>query len=72
MTKDEKMQVAVFRFSVIGDFINGSQMGRGREKALVCGKSAPENGKFLFGKKPGSVKARSSDGAVFIVTAGVI
>ena len=60
MTEDEKMQVAVFRFSVIGDFVNGTHM------------SATENGKFLFQKKPGSVKAPSGDGVVFIVTAVAI
>ena len=35
MTEDEKMQVAVFRFSVIGDFINGTHMSRPEKKRLM-------------------------------------
>jgi len=35
MTEDEKMQVAVFRFSVIGDFVNGSQMTRAQKRHFL-------------------------------------
>ena len=35
MTEDEKMQVAVFRFSVIGDFVNGTQMSRAEKRRLM-------------------------------------
>jgi hypothetical protein len=35
MTEDEKMQVAVFRFSVIGDFVNGTQMSRAEKRRLT-------------------------------------
>jgi transposase InsO family protein len=40
MTEDEKKQVAVFRFSVIGDFVNGSQMSRAEKRRLMREKSA--------------------------------
>jgi len=40
MTEDEKMQVAVFRFSVIGDIVNGSQMTRAQKRHLVQDKCA--------------------------------
>jgi hypothetical protein len=40
MTEDEKMQVAVFRFSVIGDFVNGSQMTRAQKRHLFQEKCA--------------------------------
>jgi putative transposase len=35
MTEDEKMQVAVFRFSVISDFVNGIQMARDERRRLI-------------------------------------
>ena len=35
MTEDEKMQVAVFRFSVISDFVNGTQMSRAERRRLM-------------------------------------
>jgi putative transposase len=35
MTEDEKMQVAVFRFSVIGDFVNGTHMSRPEKRRLM-------------------------------------
>jgi transposase InsO family protein len=40
MTEDEKKQVAVFRFSVIGDFVNASQMSRAEKRRLMREKSA--------------------------------
>ncbi len=40
MTEDEKMQVAVFRFSVIGDFVNGTQMSRAEKRRLIRDKCA--------------------------------
>ena len=40
MTEDEKMQVAVFRFSVIGDFVNGTQMSRAERRRLMREKCA--------------------------------
>jgi transposase InsO family protein len=39
MTEDEKMQVAVFRFSVIGDFVTGVQMSRAEKRRLMREKS---------------------------------
>jgi transposase InsO family protein len=35
MIEDEKMQVAVFRFSVISDFVNGPQMSRAEKRRLM-------------------------------------
>jgi hypothetical protein len=35
MTEDEKMQVAVFRFGVISDFVNGIWMSRATVTAMV-------------------------------------
>lgn len=40
MTEDEKLEVAIFRFSVISDFVNGSQMGREEKRRLVQQKCA--------------------------------
>lgn len=40
MTEDEKMQVAVFRFGVISDFVIGAQMSRGEKRRLMRDKSA--------------------------------
>jgi len=40
MTKDEKMQVSVFRFSVIGDFTNSTQMSRAEKRRLMREKCA--------------------------------
>jgi len=40
MTEDEKMQVAVFRFSVISDFINVTQMSRAEKRRLIRDKCA--------------------------------
>ena len=35
MTEDEKMQVAVFRFGIISDFVTGGQMGRTEKSRLM-------------------------------------
>jgi len=35
MTEDEKMQVAVFRFSVISDFVNGIQIANDERRRLI-------------------------------------
>jgi len=40
MTEDEKMQVAVFRFGVISDFVIGCQMSRGEKRRLMRDKCA--------------------------------
>jgi transposase InsO family protein len=40
MTEDEKMQVAVFRFGVISDFVNGIRMSRAERKRLMREKCA--------------------------------
>ena len=40
MTEDEKMQVAVFRFGVISDFVIGAQMSRGEKRRLMRDKCA--------------------------------
>ena len=40
MTEDEKMQVAVFRFGVISDFVIGAQMSRGEKWRLMRDKCA--------------------------------
>jgi transposase InsO family protein len=40
MTEDEKMQVAVFRFGVISDFITATQMSRGEKRRLMRDKCA--------------------------------
>jgi len=40
MIEDEKMQVAVFRFAVISDFVIGAQMSRGEKRRLMRDKCA--------------------------------
>lgn len=40
MTEDQKMEVAVFRFGVIGDFVNGSRMTRAEKQRLKQEKCA--------------------------------
>jgi len=40
MIEDEKMQVAMFRFGVISDFVTGAQMGRGEKRRLMRDKCA--------------------------------
>jgi putative transposase len=58
MTEDEKMQVAVFRFSVIGDFVNGTQMTRAEKRQLLREKCAR---KWPI---PFSVKTRITKGTI--------
>jgi putative transposase len=58
MTEDEKMQVAVFRFGVISDFVTGAQMSRAEKRRLMGEKS---------GRKwqiPFSEKTRISKGTI--------
>jgi len=55
MTKDEKMQVAVFRFGVISDFVNGIWMSRAERRRLMGEKCArkwsiPFSGKTRIAK----------------------
>src|SRR3990172_5982018 len=40
MTEEEKMQVAVFRFGVISDFVNGSKLASGEKTRLIREKCA--------------------------------
>jgi len=40
MTEDEKMQIAVFRFGVISDFVNGIRMSRAERRRLMGEKCA--------------------------------
>jgi len=40
MTEDEKIEVAVFRYGVINDFVNGSQMTRAEKRRLLREKCA--------------------------------
>ncbi len=40
MTEDEKIEVAVFRYGVISDFVNGSQMTRAEKRRLLREKCA--------------------------------
>jgi transposase InsO family protein len=40
MTEDEKIQVAVFRFAVISDFVTGAQMSRAEKRRLMRDKCA--------------------------------
>ncbi len=40
MIEDEKMQVAVFRFGVISDFVTGTQMSRAEKRCLMRDKCA--------------------------------
>jgi transposase InsO family protein len=58
MTEDEKQQVAVFRFGVISDFVNGSQLNRAQRRRLLADKCArkwhiPCSGKTRL--SPGSI-----------------
>ncbi len=59
MTEDEKMQVAVFRFSVISDFVNGTQWSRSQKKRLIQDKCARK------WQIPFSEKTRIGKGTVF-------
>ncbi len=58
MTKDEKMEVGVFRFSVISDFINAIQMTRSERKRLIQDKCARK------WRIPFSEKTRISKGTI--------
>lgn len=58
MTEDEKIQVAVFRFSVIGDFVTGTQMSRDEKRRLLAEKCARK------WRIPFSEKTRISKGTI--------
>jgi transposase InsO family protein len=58
MTEDEKMQVAVFRFGVISDFVIGTQMNRKEKRRLIRDKCARK------WKIPFSEKTRISRGTL--------
>ncbi|MBW2596793.1 MAG: DDE-type integrase/transposase/recombinase [Deltaproteobacteria bacterium] len=58
MTEDEKMEVAVFRFSVISDFINVTQMTRSERRRLMQDKCARK------WRIPFSEKTRISKGTI--------
>ena len=58
MTEDEKMQVAVFRFGVISDFVTGVQMSRAEKRRLLHDKCARK------WQIPFSAKTRISRGTV--------
>ena len=58
MTEDEKMQVAVFRFGVISDFVTGAQMSR-REKRLFLHDKCARKWQIPF-----SGKTRISGGTI--------
>ncbi len=40
MIEDEKQQVAVFRFGVISDFVNGAELNRAQRRQLLADKCA--------------------------------
>ena len=58
MTEDEKQQVAVFRFGVISDFVNGSQLNRAQRRRLLAEKCARK------WRIPCSTKTRLSKGSI--------
>jgi transposase InsO family protein len=58
MTEDEKMQVAVFRFSVIGDFVTAIAMSRAEKRRLMREKCARK------WQIPFSEKTRISPGTI--------
>jgi transposase InsO family protein len=58
MTEDEKQQVAVFRFGVISDFVNGSQLNGAQRRRLLADKCAR---KWHI---PSSTKTRLSKGSI--------
>ena len=58
MTEDEKQQVAVFRFGVISDFVNGSQLNAARRRQLLADKCARK------WRIPFSTKTRLSKGSI--------
>jgi len=59
MTEDEKKQVAVFRFSVISDFVNGSFLAQSEKNRLMKDKCARK------WQIPFSEKTRISKGTIF-------
>jgi len=50
MTEDEKMEVAVFRYSVISDFVNGIEMSRA-EKSRLMGDKCERKWPIPFSQK---------------------
>ena len=58
MTEDEKMQVAIFRYSVISDFVNGIDMSRA-EKSRLMEEKCERKWQIPF-----SQKTRISKGAI--------
>ena len=50
MTEDEKMQVAIFRYSVISDFVNGIDMSRA-EKSRLMGEKCERKWSIPFSQK---------------------
>ena len=58
MTEDEKMQIAVFRFSVIGDFVTAIAMSRAEKRRLKREKCARK------WQIPFSEKTRISPGTI--------
>ncbi len=50
MTEDEKMQVAIFRYSVISDFVNGIDMS-GAEKSRLMGEKYERKWSIPFSQK---------------------
>ena len=58
MTEDEKQQVAVFRFGVISDFVNESQLNGAQRRRLLADKCAR---KWHI---PGSTKTRLAKGSI--------
>ncbi len=72
MTEDEKMQVAVFRFGVISDFVNGDPDEPCRAKAADGGEVRPQMANPFFGKDQDYQRALSDDGFGSTVPAMVI
>jgi putative transposase len=58
MTEDEKMEVAVFRYGVINDFVNGSQITRTEKRRFIQDKCARK------WRIPFSEKTRISKGTI--------
>ena len=57
MTEDQKPQVAVFRFGVISDFVNGTQLNGAQRRRLLADKCArkwhiPFSNKTRLGEWP--------------------
>ena len=60
MTENEKQRVAIFRFSVIHEFVGGADAKPYREKAAFKGEVCPEVGYSLFGQDPHQPQRHSS------------